>query len=99
MTLYEPISRPAPATEYDFDELIFEDRVHRCLYTDEAIFRDEMRKIFGAVWVYLAHESQIPENDDFVTAKLGLRPIIVTRDSTGKIRALYNRCKIGRAHV
>ena len=77
---------------HDFNQLIFEDRVHRTLYTDEAIFRDEMRKIFGAVWVFLAHESQIPENDDFVASKLGLRPIIVVRDSNGVIRALYNRC-------
>ena len=93
MTLYEPIGRPGPAAPaFDFDELIHEDRVHRRLYTEEAIFQDEMRKIFGAVWVYLAHESQIPENDDFVTSKLGLRPIIVTRDSKGRIRALYNRC-------
>ena len=76
----------------NFDELIFEDRVHRRIYTDEGIFRDEMRNIFGAVWVYLAHESQIPENDDFVTSRLGLRRIIVTRDSNGQIRALFNRC-------
>ncbi len=76
----------------DFDHLIQEDRVHRDIYTDETIFRDEMRKVFGAVWVYLAHESQIPEKDDYITSKLGLRPIIVTRDTTGKIRALYNRC-------
>jgi phenylpropionate dioxygenase-like ring-hydroxylating dioxygenase large terminal subunit len=76
----------------DFDHLIQEDRVHRDIYTDEAIFKDEMRKVFGAVWVYLAHESQIPNNDDFFMSKLGLRPIIVTRDSVGKIRALYNRC-------
>ena len=76
----------------DYDELIFEDRVHRRLYTDETIFRDEMRNIFGAVWVYLAHESQIPENDDFVASRIGLRRIIVTRDSGGQIRALFNRC-------
>jgi phenylpropionate dioxygenase-like ring-hydroxylating dioxygenase large terminal subunit len=77
---------------YDWDSLVQEDRVHRLLYTDPGIFREEMTKIFGAVWVYLAHESQIPKNDDFVTAHLGLRPIIVTRDSAGTIRALYNRC-------
>ena len=88
MNLYQPVTGPA----YDFNALIHEDRVHRCLYTDEAIFRDEMRKIFGAVWVYLAHESQIPNNDDYVTSKLGPRPIIVTRDSKGRIRALFNRC-------
>lgn len=77
---------------HDFNALIHEDRVHRLLYTDETIFRDEMRKIFGAVWVYLAHESEIPENDDFVASRLGLRPILVVRDSRGAIRALYNRC-------
>jgi phenylpropionate dioxygenase-like ring-hydroxylating dioxygenase large terminal subunit len=82
-------SLPGP---YDWDHLVQEDRVHRLLYTDSGIFRDEMSKIFGAVWVYLAHESQIPKNDDFVTGHLGLRPIIVTRDSTGTLRALYNRC-------
>jgi len=42
--------------------------------------------------VYLAHESQVPNNDDYVTTRLGLRPIIVTRDSSGRIRALFNRC-------
>ena len=85
--------RPIPDLEgYDFDQLIREDRVHRRIYTDEAIFRAEMTRIFGAVWVYLAHESQIPAKDDFVRSTLGLRPIIVVRDSAGAIRALYNRC-------
>jgi phenylpropionate dioxygenase-like ring-hydroxylating dioxygenase large terminal subunit len=75
-----------------FSELVFEDRVHRTLYTDPAIFEMEMTRIFGAVWVYLAHESQIPNRDDYVSARLGLRPLIVVRDSEGRIRALYNRC-------
>lgn len=75
-----------------FSELVLEDRVHRSIYTDPAIFEMEMTRVFGAVWVYLAHESQVPANDDFVTARLGLRPIIVVRDSGGTLRALYNRC-------
>lgn len=77
---------------YDFNHLVQDDRVHQSIYTDPAIFTAEMTHIFGAVWVYLAHESQIPKNDDFITGKLGLRPIIVLRDSDGVIRALYNRC-------
>lgn len=75
-----------------FEGLVHEDRVHRSIYTDAAIFEREMTHIFGAVWVYLAHESQIPNHDDFITARLGLRPLIVTRDMQGRIRALYNRC-------
>jgi phenylpropionate dioxygenase-like ring-hydroxylating dioxygenase large terminal subunit len=77
---------------YDWDELAQDDRVHRLLYTDPAIFDAEMTHIFGGTWVYLAHESQIPYRNDFVTATLGQRPLIVTRDDEGTIRALYNRC-------
>ena len=86
-------------TSTSFDHLVHADRVHRSLYTDPAIFEQEMTHIFGAVWVYLAHESQIPNNDDFVTSRLGPRPLIVTRDMNGKIRALYNRCTHRGARV
>ncbi len=85
-------SRIEGADLYDWDELVQEDRVHRLIYTDPAIFAAEMTNIFGAVWVYLGHESQIPANDDYITVRLGLRPIILLRDSQGKIRALVNRC-------
>src|SRR3974390_2736798 len=77
---------------YDWDELVQEDRVHRLIYTDPAIFAAEMTHIFGAVWVYLGHESQIPRDDDFITVRLGLPPLILLRDSNGKLRALFNRC-------
>jgi phenylpropionate dioxygenase-like ring-hydroxylating dioxygenase large terminal subunit len=82
-----------------FSELVFEDRVHRTIYTDPAIFEIEMTRIFGAVWVYLAHESQIPNNDDYMTARLGPRPLIVLRDLQGRIRALYNRCSHRGARI
>jgi len=81
-----------PEPRHNLDALVQEDRVHRLIYTDPGIFAEEMTKVFGGIWVYLAHESQIPTNDDFVTTRLGLRPIIVARDGTGHIRALYNRC-------
>ena len=63
-----------PERVFDFDALVHEDRVHRSLYTDPAIFDLEMTRIFGAVWVYLAHESQVPQPNDFVRARLGLPP-------------------------
>lgn len=84
--------RDARALPYDLDELVHEDRAHRLIYTDSAIFSSEMTKIFGGAWVYLAHDSQIPRNDDFVTARMGQRPLIVLRDSQGTFRALFNRC-------
>jgi len=75
-----------------WDHLVQEGRVHRSLYTDPAIFAEEMIKIFGGTWVYLGHESEISKPNDFVARNLGLRPIILTRDGSGKINALMNRC-------
>jgi phenylpropionate dioxygenase-like ring-hydroxylating dioxygenase large terminal subunit len=77
---------------YDWDELVQEDRVHRLVYTDPAIFEAEMTHVFGGTWTYLAHESEIPNENDFITRRLGLRPLIIVRDMNGQIRALYNRC-------
>lgn len=85
-------ARDSIPSRWDFDALIHEDRVHRSLYVEPEIFSEEMNKIFGAVWVYLAHESEVPAQDDYVTKRLGRRPIIVTRNAGDKFRALFNRC-------
>src|SRR3954464_4253436 len=87
------------STSIFFEHLVHEDRVHRSIYTDPMIFELEMTHIFGGVWCYLAHESQLPRVDDYLTTRLGLRPIIVTRDSDGKLRALFNRCTHRGARV
>lgn len=96
ISTFSELGRPSAA---DWDALVHEDRVHRSIYTDPRIFELEMTRIFGAVWVYLAHESQVPRNDDFVAARLGLRPIILVRDSQGDLRALFNRCTHRGARV
>jgi phenylpropionate dioxygenase-like ring-hydroxylating dioxygenase large terminal subunit len=75
-----------------WDRLIQDGRLHRSLYTDPAIFAEEMIRIFGGTWVYLGHQSEIAAPNDFVARNLGLRPIILIRDSAGKVRALMNRC-------
>ncbi len=78
--------------DYDWDHLIQERRVHRDVYTDPDLFEIEMRRIWGGVWTYLCHESEIPEKNSFKRVTMGKRDLIVTRDKEGVIRALYNRC-------
>ncbi len=80
----------------DFDilrDLVRDGRVHRSVYLDPAIFDLEMERIFGRAWVYVGHESQIPEPGDFFTTHIGRRPVIVCRDrNTGTVSVLFNRC-------
>jgi phenylpropionate dioxygenase-like ring-hydroxylating dioxygenase large terminal subunit len=74
------------------DELVRPERVHRSLYTDRDVFAQEMERVFGGTWTYLAHESEIPQPNDFVRRRLGLRPVLVTRDKQGQVHGLLNRC-------
>lgn len=77
---------------HPLDELVRDDRVHRSMYTDPEIFQREMERVFGATWTFVAHETEIPNKNDFVRKRLGQRPVIVTRDRDGEIHVIINRC-------
>ena len=89
-TVHEP---PTSSKRGQYDHLVRPDGlVHRSLFTDPTLFEVEMVKIFGAEWVFLLHEAEIPEPNDFKTITVGLRPVIVVRNEDGDIAALLNRC-------
>jgi phenylpropionate dioxygenase-like ring-hydroxylating dioxygenase large terminal subunit len=67
-------------------------RVHRRVYTDPEVFELEMERIFGRAWLYVGHESQIPDPGDYFATELGRQPVIMTRHRDGSIRVLSNRC-------
>ncbi|KKW92049.1 MULTISPECIES: Rieske 2Fe-2S domain-containing protein [Sphingobium] len=67
-------------------------RCRRDVFTDPALFDLEMKHIFEGNWVFLAHESQIPEPNDYFTTWIGRKPVVVTRDKGGELHALINAC-------
>lgn len=73
------------------DELVQEDRVHKSLYSDETIFNRELEKVFNHTWVWVAHESEIPDKGSYKTAMIGKQPVIVARDRKNNIHVLENR--------
>lgn len=67
-------------------------RLHRSVFTDEKLFELEMKHIFEGNWIYLAHESQIPNNGDYYTTFMGRQPIIIARNKDGELNAIINSC-------
>lgn len=67
--------------------------VRREAFTSDEVYRDEMARIFDKSWIYLGHESEIPEPGDYVTRQLGSAPVIVIRTKDGGVRALLNSCR------
>ena len=80
------------------DELLVENyetgefKLHRSVFTDKTLFDLEMKYIFEGNWVYLAHESQIKDNNDYYTTYIGRQPIIIARNRSGELNAMINAC-------
>ena len=84
------IERIGSAVVEDKDAGIY--RCRRDIFTDQALFDLEMKHIFEGNWVYLAHESQIPEPNDYFTTWIGRQPIVITRDKGGELHGMINAC-------
>ena len=81
-------------TTTDIDDLVSLERgeVDRRIYSDPAIFEREMEQIFGRAWLFLCHESQIPEPGDFFVSVMGRDNVLVVRQKDRSIRAMLNTC-------
>lgn len=67
--------------------------VAREMFSEESIHKAELRNIFARCWLYLAHESEIPNRGDYVSVMMGTESVIVARSFDGKIRAFLNSCR------
>lgn len=68
-------------------------RVHRDAFREHDVFVREMAVFFERGWVFVGHVSQVPNAHDFLTARIGRRPLIVLRDGEGMLRCVHNSCR------
>ena len=62
------------------------------IYSDPEIFALEEERVFGRSWMFLAHESEIPDPGDYVVRRVVNDSFIVVRDEDGNVRVLFNMC-------
>ena len=67
-------------------------RVHRSVFLDPDLFEAELDRIFGATWVYLCHQSQVPAHGDYVATSIGRYPVFVIRRADGALGGFHNAC-------
>ena len=84
--------RTVAATTESIRERLGRDAVHVSLYLDPQVYELELERIFHRGWVYVAHESEVPDAGSFRLSWIGRRSVIVARGEDRVVRVLMNRC-------
>ncbi len=63
------------------------------VYQGEAIYREELRRIFLKSWLYVGHVSQVPARGDYFLFEIAGESVIIVRESDDTVNALVNVCR------
>ena len=74
-------------------------QVSRSAFVSDDVYELELDRVFDRSWIFLAHESEIPNPGDYVSRMLGGVPVIVVRDENGAVRGHLNTCRHRGAKV
>ena len=66
--------------------------VNRSAFTSADVFAEERERILKRSWVFVGHDSEIKNNNDYLTRKIIGYNLIFTRDRAGKVHAYFNSC-------
>lgn len=61
------------------------------IYNDRELFALEKERLFGRVWTFVGHRSEIPHDGDYVVRRV-LDDSFIISNAGGEIRAMFNMC-------
>src|SRR5918999_4454917 len=67
--------------------------VDRRIFHSREVYEMELEQVFARAWLFMAHESQIPNPGDFFLNFMGEDRVIVVRNNEGGISVLVNSCR------
>lgn len=67
--------------------------ISRDIFIREDLYLEERERVFRRAWLYIGHESQIPEAGDFILSKMGEESVILARGNDDQVRVLLNSCR------
>ena len=66
--------------------------IDRQIFANEKIYSIELERVFTRSWLLIGHETQIPNNGDFISSRMGAESVILCRDPNRKIHVFLNTC-------
>jgi benzoate/toluate 1,2-dioxygenase alpha subunit len=66
--------------------------IDRSVYVEPDIYKAEIDRVFAKTWQWIAHDSEMPDAGDYVSAIIAGRSVVVTRNKANELNAFYNTC-------
>ena len=67
--------------------------ISREIFVDPDLYKEELDKVFTRAWLFVGHESLIPNPGDFYTSRMGEESVILCRDKKGVVHVFLNSCR------
>lgn len=67
--------------------------INNRVFADEDVYRLELERVFARSWLFVGHETMIPDPGSYISNFMGEDAVIVVRDQAGKIHVLLNKCR------
>src|SRR5579862_8424198 len=67
--------------------------VSREIFVSQDVYDREQEQVFARCWLFVGHESQVPNPGDYFVSRMGEESVILSRDVQGSIHVLLNTCR------
>ena len=67
--------------------------LEQMFYRNSEIHQLEFQRVLSPQWLYVEHESELPNPGDFLTYEIGEESIIIVRGSDRQLHAFFNVCR------
>jgi phenylpropionate dioxygenase-like ring-hydroxylating dioxygenase large terminal subunit len=67
--------------------------ISREIFVSPEYHRAELEKLYTRAWLFVGHESQIPNPGDFFVSRMAEESVILCRDSRGEVHVFLNSCR------
>src|SRR3989449_2919583 len=81
--------------ESSFRELvdISHGEISREIFVNPDIYQQEQEQVFARSWLFVGHESQVPNPGDYFQSRMGEESVLLVRDRRGELHVFLNTCR------
>src|SRR5689334_12330857 len=67
--------------------------ISREVFVNEEIYQQELEQIFARTWLFVGHETLVPNPGDYFQSRMGEEAVILVRDRQGEMHVFLNTCR------